>query len=488
MTKAIVIGAGIAGLATAIRLTKKGYTVEVFEGNDYVGGKLSTFKLGDYRFDAGPSLFTMPQFVDDLFALCGESPADFFKYTRKEVACRYFWEDGKRLTAYGDTDRFVEEVEEKLAVPAITLKRYLSKSKKKFDRTRSLFLEHSLHKWHTYLRKETLIGIANYFSFEIDNSLNDVNTRQLKEPHLVQFYNRFATYNGSNPYKTPGMMTLVQHLEQHYGTYIPKKGMGDISTSLYALAKRIGVSFCLNSPVTEILIENKKAVGLRVKDEKHAADLVVSNMDIVPTYRKLLPNQKQPEKTLSQDRSSSAVIFYWGISESFPQLDLHNIFFSDDYAAEFAAIFNTKKLYQDPTVYVNISSKSVSTDAPVGKENWFVMINAPHNTGQDWTALAQQLREWVITKLNRNLNTDIAPLIEEEWVMTPDIIEKRTQSYLGALYGASSNDKMAAFLRHPNFSREISNLYFCGGSVHPGGGIPLCLLSAKIVSDLIPAP
>ena len=282
-------------------------------------------------------------------------------------------------------------------------------------------------------------------------------------------------------------MTLVQHLEQHYGTYIPKKGMGDISTSLYALAKRIGVSFCLNSPVTEILIENKKAVGLRVKDEKHAADLVVSNMDIVPTYRKLLPNQKQPEKTLSQDRSSSAVIFYWGISESFPQLDLHNIFFSEDYAAEFAAIFNTKKLYQDPTVYVNISSKSVSTDAPVGKENWFVMINAPHNTGQDWTALAQPLREWVITKLNRNLNTDIAPLIEEEWVMTPDIIEERTQSYLGALYGASSNDKMAAFLRHPNFSREISNLYFCGGSVHPGGGIPLCLLSAKIVSDLIPA-
>ena len=150
MTKAIVIGAGIAGLATAIRLTKKGYTVEVFEGNNYVGGKLSTFKLGDYRFDAGPSLFTMPQFVDDLFALCGESPADFFKYTRKEVACRYFWEDGKRLTAYGDTDRFVEEVEEKLAVPAITLKRYLSKSKKKFDRTRSLFLEHSLHKWHLY--------------------------------------------------------------------------------------------------------------------------------------------------------------------------------------------------------------------------------------------------------------------------------------------------------------------------------------------------
>jgi phytoene desaturase len=430
----------------------------------------------------------MPQFVDDLFALCGENPTDFFQYNRKEVACHYFWEDGKRLTAYGDTERFVKEVEAELAVPAATLKRYLTRAKKKFDRTRSLFLESSLHKWQTYLRKETLIGIANYFSFEIDTSLNDVNTRQLKEPHLVQFYNRFATYNGSNPYKTPGMMTLVQHLEQHYGTYIPKKGMGEITASLYALAKRMGVGFHLSSPVTEILVENKKAVGVCVKEAKHLADLVVSNMDVVPTYRKLLPNQTQPEKVLSQERSSSAVIFYWGVGKSFSQLDLHNIFFSDDYAAEFAAIFNTKTLYHDPTIYVNITSKDVPADAPEGKENWFVMINAPHDTGQDWKAIAEQLREWVIAKLNRNLETDIAPLIEEEWVMTPDIIAQRTQSYLGALYGASSNDKMAAFLRHPNFSREISNMYFCGGSVHPGGGIPLCLLSAKIVSDLIPAP
>ena len=488
MAKAILIGAGVGGLATAIRLAKKGYTVEVFEANDYIGGKLSTFTLGDYRFDAGPSLFTMPQFVEELFTLCGENASDSFQYKRKDIACTYFWEDGKTLTAYGDTKRFVEEVEEKLAVPAKTLNRYLSKAKKKFDRTQPLFLERSLHKWQTFLRKETLVGIAKYFSFEIDTSLNSVNQAQLQEPHLVQFYNRFATYNGSNPYQTPGMMTLVQHLEQHYGTYIPKKGMGDISASLYELAKRQGVIFHLSASVDKIIVENKKAVGVQVNETEHHADIVVSNMDVVPTYRKLLIHQKQPEKILSQERSSSAVIFYWGMGKSFPQLDLHNIFFSDDYKAEFDAIFKTKTLFEDPTVYVNITSKDVPADAPKGKENWFVMINAPHDTGQDWEELAQELRQWVIKKLNRILDTDIAPLIEEEWIMTPNIIESRTQSYLGALYGASSNNKMAAFLRHPNFSREISNLYFCGGSVHPGGGIPLCLLSAKIVADLTPTP
>ncbi len=488
MTKAIVIGAGIGGIATAIRLANKGYSVEVFESNPYIGGKLSTFNLGDYRFDAGPSLFTMPQFVDELFRLCGENPVDFFQYKRKEIACTYFWEDDTRLTAYGDTERFTQEVEEKLHVPKATLKRYLAKAKKKFDRTRTLFLESSLHKWRTYLRKETLVGIVKYFSFEINTSLNSVNQAQLQEPHLVQFYNRFATYNGSNPYQTPGMMTLVQHLEQHYGTYIPKKGMGDIGQSLYELAKRQGVTFHLNTSVDKIIVENKKAVGIMVNEVEYAADIVVSNIDVVPTYRKLLTNQKQPEKVLGQERSSSAVIFYWGMGTSFQQLDLHNIFFTDDYEAEFDAIFKQKSLHNDPTIYVNISSKDVPADAPKGKENWFVMINAPHDTGQDWNALAQQLRLWVIDKLNRLLDTEIASLIEEEWVMTPDVIQSRTQSHLGALYGASSNNKMAAFLRHPNFSSTISNLYFCGGSVHPGGGIPLCLLSAKIVADLTPTP
>lgn len=488
MTKVIVIGAGIGGIATAIRLAQKGYSVEVFEANPYIGGKLSTFTLGDFRFDAGPSLFTMPQFVDELFTLCNENPADFFQYKRKEIACKYFWEDHTKLIAYGDTERFVQEVEDKLHVPKATLKRYLTKAKKKFDRTRPLFLERSLHKWRTFLRKETLLGIANYFSFEIDTSLNSVNQAQLREPHLVQFYNRFATYNGSNPYQTPGMMTLVQHLEQHYGTYIPKKGMGDISHSLYELAKRQGVRFHLEQHVDKIVVENNKAVGVVVNEKLHKAAVVVSNMDIVPTYKKLLAHQKQPEKVLKQERSSSAVIFYWGINASFPQLDLHNIFFSEDYRAEFDAIFNTKSLYKDPTVYVNITSKDVPADAPKGKENWFVMVNAPHDTGQDWNALTTQLRTWVIQKLNRALDTEIDPLIVQEWIMTPEMIQSRTQSHLGALYGASSNNKMAAFLRHPNFSRNISNLYFCGGSVHPGGGIPLCLLSAKIVADLTPTP
>ena len=217
----------------------------------------------------------------------------------------------------------------------------------------------------------------------------------------------------------------------------------------------------------------------------HMADVVVSNMDIVPTYRHLMPAQKAPEKSLRQERSSSAVIFYWGVNRSFPDLDLHNIFFSEDYKAEFDALFADKTLTADPTVYVNITAKDVQGDAPVGKENWFVMINAPHDVGQDWDTLSQELRKVILDKLNRILKINLEDCIEEEFLVTPPMIADKTASFTGALYGAASNDRMTAFLRHANFSRQISNLYFCGGSVHPGGGIPLCLLSAKIVANLV---
>ena len=483
--KAIIIGSGIAGIATSIRLACQGYDVSVFEKNEYPGGKLSSFTLGDYRFDFGPSLFTMPHFVDELFALAGENPRDHFQYKRKEIGCKYYWEDGVRLNAYGDNNRFLEEVDNTLGVPKHQLQNYLEQAQKKYNRTVSIFLEKSLHKLDTYLNKATVKGILHLFSYELETTLHKVNTRRLKEPHLVQFYDRFATYNGSNPYQTPGMMTLIQHLEQHYGTFVPEKGMVDITNSLVALAKRKEVQFHFNTAVEEIVIEHQLATGIRVNGTTHKADVVVSNMDVVPTYRHLMPTQKAPEKSLQQERSSSAVIFYWGIDRSFPDLDLHNIFFSDNYQAEFDAIFRDKTLFDDPTVYVNITAKDVHGDAPAGKENWFVMVNAPHDTGQDWDALSKTLKKQVLDKLNRNLSVDLANHIEEEWVLTPPLIADKTASFTGALYGAASNNRMAAFLRHPNFSRHISGLYFCGGSVHPGGGIPLCLLSAKIVADLV---
>ena len=220
MKKAIIIGAGIAGIASSIRLRSKGYDVKVFESNSYPGGKIASFNLGDYRFDAGPSLFTMPNFVDELFDLFGENSKEYFTYKKKDISCNYFWEDGTRLSAYSDKNKFAIEVEKKLGVPTSRLLKYLKKAEKKYDLTKTIFLEKSLHKLSTFLNIDTLKAIVNLNLFQIGKNLNAVNEKELIEPHLIQLYNRFATYNGSSPYKTPGMMTLIQHLEQEHGTYL----------------------------------------------------------------------------------------------------------------------------------------------------------------------------------------------------------------------------------------------------------------------------
>ena len=485
MKKAIIIGSGVGGLATALRLKAQGLDVLVFENNSYPGGKLSSFNLGQYRFDAGPSLLTMPHYIDELFELFNENPKDYFNYKRKDISCKYFWEDKTVLNAYSDKNKFINEINKVLKVDKKIVTKYLLKAKKKYDLTKNIFLEQSLHKIKTYISSDLIKGIFNLYIFQINKTLDTVNQDELKEPHLVQLFNRFATYNGSSPFKTPGMMTLIQHLEQEYGTFVSEKGMINISKSIFDLAKRNGVKFEFNKLVNEIVVKNNKVVGVKVNNTVIESDFVVSNMDIIPTYKKLLKKSYQPKKVLNQERSSSALIFYWGIKKTFKNLELHNILFSNNYKKEFDSIFELGTISDDPTVYINITSKDVVSDAPKESENWFVMINSPNDTGQDWNEIIKTVRKNTINKINRTLNIDIESFIEFEKVFSPKTIEKNTQSYLGSLYGSSSNNKMSAFLRHPNFSKHIQNLYFCGGSVHPGGGIPLCLLSAKIVSELI---
>ena len=486
MKKVIVIGSGIAGLAVSIRLALKGYNVQVFEQNSYPGGKLSSFSIKDYRFDAGPSLFTMPHLVTELFKLAGEDVKNYFEFSKKEIACNYFWQDGTSFTAYGERKKFLKEVEEIFNEPQYNVDQYLKKAKKKYDLTSSLFLEQSLHKLKTFISLDTLKALFQLKTFELQKSLHQANTQSFSSTHLIQLFDRYATYNGSDPYQTSGIMTLIQHLESAYGTFVPKKGMVSITESLFGLAKRLGVKFSFETGVKEIKVKLGVVSGIKTNSDSFSSDYVISNMDVFHTYKKLLPNEIPPINRLKQERSSSAVIFYWGIKQSFPDLDLHNIFFSKNYKKEFQAIFKDKTVSEDPTIYINITSKEVVGDAPKGCENWFIMINTPADHGQDWTQIVNRLRSHIITNISKRLNVDLKNLIVCEEVLTPPDIESKTQSYMGALYGASSNDTMAAFLRHPNFSNRIKNLYFCGGSVHPGGGIPLCLLSAKIVDELIP--
>jgi phytoene desaturase len=488
-TRAIVIGSGVAGLATAIRLALKGLSVDVFERAEGPGGKLSEIRLGAYRFDAGPSLFTRPDLIEALFRDAGVDMTGRFAYHALEEANRYFWEDGTRVTGWCDPSRFAGELEQRLGVPRERTRAHLQRATDLLATTGRTFLEHSLHRPMDLMRGGFVQALTSVRPRELFGSLHAVNRSSFGDGKAAQLFDRFATYNGSDPYRTPGLMRMIPGLEHGQGAFAPVGGMYAITRALHLLAVDLGVRFHFGMPVERILLDQdrRRVIGVRADGHDHLASTVVSNMDVVPTYRKLLPQLKAPERTLRQERSSSALVFYWGVRMVHPALGLHNILFSTDYRREFDHLFRSLTVCDDPTVYINITSAHEAGDAPKGCANWFTMINAPRDVGQYDEAMIAEARAAVLAKVERTLGLAVEPLIEAEHVLDPRGIAEGTSSFQGSLYGTGSNSPWAAFLRHPNFHGRVKGLYFCGGSVHPGGGIPLALMGARIVASLVPS-
>ncbi|HAK00362.1 MAG TPA: phytoene desaturase [Bacteroidales bacterium] len=485
--KVAVIGSGIGGIATAIRLAAKGYKVDVFEQAPNPGGKIKEFRINGFRFDTGPSLLTYPELIAELFALYGDEPKDYFQYIKLDVSCKYFWDDGTTIDAWQQPNRFALELEKVLGIDKNWLNGYLKDAERLYDIAGDTFIFHSLHKPANYLSRPFLKTLLSFPVLDPLRTLHQRNLNRLKHPKAVQIFDRYATYNGSNPYKTPATLRMIAHLEHNMGACFPHNGMYGIIESLVMYAQSKGVKFHYMSKVEKVLVKNRSVQGIKVHSKMLPFDIVVSDTDIMNFYNHLLSEYPIPKNQTKGQRSSSAIIFYWGVKKTFPTLQLHNILFANDYRKEFEHVFVTRTLTNDPTVYIFISSKLVEKDAPAGCENWFVMVNAPEITPNvDSNALVQQARSHVLEKIKSVLGVDISPEIVAESVAHPQSIERDTGSYGGSLYGLSSNNVWAAFNRHPNFSNKIKNLFFVGGSVHPGGGIPLCLASAKIVDNELP--
>lgn len=481
-----VIGSGIGGLAIACRLASKGHEVTVFEKNASPGGKIGEIKMEGYRFDTGPSLFTLPELIKELYSEAGETLPSTFAYNKLEVLCKYFYNSGENLTAWSDQKKFADECVQKLGENPATITKYFKSASRIYKITADIFLFNSLHKVKNFLKFSVLKSSLQVHKIRFYKTMHRANRSNFRSPLLIQLFDRYATYNGSNPYKAPATLNVIAHLENNLGTYFPENGMYSIVQHIYELALKKGVLFNFNSLVTSIDIKNKKAVGITVGDKSFSFDRIVSDSDINYVINNLMDHPLK-RRFNRLEPSSSALVFYWGVNKEFPELDLHNILFSGDYKKEFNNLFQKKTIDTDPTVYIFVSSKMVKNDAPKNCENWFVMVNAPSNSKENWDELIRTTRQNIISKINKSLETNIEEYIEHEKIASPITIEQNTLSKGGALYGNSSNSMFSAFLRHPNFLKGVKNLYFVGGSVHPGGGIPLCLASAKIVSKEIPA-
>lgn len=480
----VVIGAGVSGLAAAIRLRLQGHQVTLIEKNNSHGGKLSEFSESGFRFDKGPSLFTEPELVDEIFALARKNPRDYFNYKEVPVSCSYYFSDKTHIQFNTNKQELKLELTNKLGTDyAYRTLTYLERSKETYDKIGSFFVDRAQVRLKDIFRKDLLIRYPHFLTGKLRKTLHQYNLSSLKNEKLIQIFDRYATYNGSNPYKMSGLYSMIPHLEQNSGTYFPVNGMRSIVDSLKQLAIEEGVNILYNQTSSEI-VKKANRFEIHLADDVLTSDIVVCAIDHLTFYRDILKDETSFRRYYKQERSTSGIVFYWGVKRGISKLGLHSILFSNDYKKEFEQLFKDKIIPENPTIYIHISSSVNPSDAPNNGQNWFVMINTPsgyYPSEEDLKLLRHKIAERIKTLFDVSILDEI--VCEKYW--TAKNLEIETGALEGALYGAASNGKLAALKRHSNKVKKHPGIYFCGGTVHPGGGIPLVLKSARIVSDII---
>lgn len=488
--KVIVVGGGIGGLAGAIRLARMGFSVQLFERNERVGGKLNIRKLnaesGEYSFGTGPSLLTMPFVFDELFSFAGIERSQVLDFVQIEPICRYFFPDGSRFNSFADKPLMMREIYG-FASPkeAEQYARFLDYTKRIYELTADIFMFTPFQELQKLMKAKHLPTLFKLPQIDSMRSVHRAVTQYFSDPRLIQLFDRYPTYNGSSPFRAPATLNIIPWVEYGIGGFYVRGGMYRLIEEMLNLAENLGVQVMTNADVTKILHTNNRVSGVQVNGEKINTDYVLCNADVVEAHSTLIDGYSNYRKRLNAlEPSLSGMVFLWGMKKEFADLTHHNIFFSENYEQEFDQIFEKKTAPDDPTVYISISSKSDPHLAPRGSENWFVLLNMPYISGQNWLYEQERMKEAVLKRLLK-VGIDAQSAIEAEMTLSPQDLYDLFRSNKGSIYGISSNSRMAAFMRPPNRSREIRGLYFCGGSSHPGGGVPLVALSGKLAAELI---
>lgn len=481
----IIVGAGLGGLATAIHLAAAGQHILILEKNEHVGGKLDLHQAAGYTFDTGPSLFTMPWVVRELFAAAGRNVSDYLELTQLEPTCRYLWEDGTSFNAWQTLPTLLQEIARLEPNDVQGFLRFLAYANRIYTTVGDTFLRQPFDGLRSLLQPRLLRDGPQIDAFRtVDQAVRSF----FHSPYLRQVFNRYATYNGSSPYLSPATFNVIAYIEHAEGGWYVRGGMYRLAQALQRLASELGVEIRTHSPVSRIIHQQGHARGVELADGTClTADHVVVNADPAYAYRELLPaQQRQAQRLAKLEPSCSGFVLLLGIDRIYPQLAHHNIFFSQDYRREFAAIFQKHVPAIDPTIYICASSVSDPAHAPPGHMNLFVLVNAPAlNDRVNWQREAFAYRNLIIQKLERMGLTHLSQHITYEQIRTPRDLQQRYNASAGAIYGLASNNRFAAFLRPPLRAPGITNLYFVGGGTHPGGGIPLVLLSGRAIASII---
>ena len=483
---AIIIGSGIGGITTAANLAKRGYEVTIFEKNAFAGGRCGSYEKEGHRFDIGATFLMMPGIYKEAFALLGKDMFEEMELYRVDPIYKVKFRNQKQVLFGSDMAHMQKQFEEL--------------EKGSYDR----FLKLMSQGFHIYDRSMGMIN-RNYFS-PFDISL-------LKYPFLLYKYKAFHNhyrfiskyfrseelralftfqnlYLGQNPFSSSGMYSFLPFMELSDGVYLPKGGMHKVAESLLSIAREHGVRLVLNAPVLRIDVEGKSATGVTLKDGSfHPADLVVANADLPYVYRELLPPGRKSKQLHRKKYSCAAIVFHWGVDKVYPQLGQHTVFVSDKHRESCETIFKENGFANEPSIYVHSPVRSDKSAAPDKQDSITAIVhtgNLEEGREYNWKEITDQARSAILKRFTEEGMDDFEKHAKFELCFTPESWKKEFNLTRGGTFGSLAHNLLQmGFMRPGNYHRKYRNLYFSGGSTQPGSGMPLSILSAKLVTERI---
>lgn len=478
--KVAVIGSGFGGLAAAIRLQAHGCQTSLFEQRDLPGGRAYRYEMDGFQFDAGPTVVTAPDTLEELFSLAGKSMADYVDLMEVDPFYRLYWEDGFVFDYTKDQKRLLEQISRISQKDAAGYQNFLEYAEKVYQAGYVKLCHVPFLSFNDMLKvSPQLLKLRAY------RSVYKTVASYVEDEHLRQALTFNSLLIGGNPFRASSIYTLIHPLEKKMGVWFPRGGTHALVNGLVKLFQDIGGKLHLNSPVERINTSAAEVTGLKVGGENLEFDAVVSNADVTYTYNKLLsdePNVEFSRKRLNRSRySMSLFLIYFGTNRQFDGLAHHNIYFANRYKDLLSDIFDRGVLADDFSLYLHVPSKSDPSLAPKGKESFYVLTPVPHlgKYSPDWSKIGGQYADRILSYLDQKYIPGLKNSIEVQKIFTPDDFSSELNAHMGSAFSLEPTLTQSAWFRVHNRDSKIRGMYFVGAGTHPGAGIPGVVGSAK---------